>query len=50
MLSGVEGKDSRFISGLKLREKPLRVYRGQWDILIILLKRSVFLVFTVDNQ
>ena len=50
MLNGVEDKDSRFISGLKFKEKPFRVYRGLWDILIILLKRSAFLVFTVDNQ
>ena len=51
VLNSVEDKDSRFISGFKFKEKSFRVYRGQWDILIILPKTSVsFSVFIVDNQ
>ena len=51
VLNSVEDKDSRFIGGFKFKEKSFRVYRGQWDILIILPKTSVsFSVFIVDNQ
>ena len=47
MLNRVEDKDSRFISGFKFKEKSLRVYRGQWDILVILAKTSIFSRFSL---
>ena len=49
MLDSVEDKDSRFTSGFKYKEKSFHVYRGQWDILIILPKTSVH-CFIVDNE
>ena len=47
VLNSVEDKDSRFIISLKFKEKSFRVYRGQWDILIILPKKSVFFWFSL---
>ena len=47
MLNSVEGKDSRFISEFKFKEKSFRVYRGQWDILIILHKTTAFSRFSL---
>ena len=35
---------------LKFKEQWFNVYGGQLDILSILLKNSVFLGFTVENQ
>ena len=48
MLNSVEVKDSRFISGFRFKEKLFRVSRGQWDILIILPKTSVFFWFSLS--
>ena len=59
MLNSFEDKDSWFISGeqfdlifpvtfsleFKFKEQSFRAYRGQWDILIILPKMSVFFGF-----
>ena len=61
VLNSIEDKDSRFISGeqfdfmvpvlflfllgFKFKEQSFRVYRSQWDILIILTEKSVFLDF-----
>ena len=61
VLNSIEDKDSRFISGeqfhfmvpvlflfllgFTFKEQSFRVYRSQWDILIILTEKSVFLDF-----
>ena len=61
VLNSIEDKDSRFISGeqfdfmvpvlflfllgFKFKEQSFRVYRSQWDILIILTEKSVLLDF-----
>ena len=61
MLNSIEFKDFRFISGeqfhlmvlvfflfrIQFKEKPLRVYMCQWDISIILPRRSVFFRFSL---
>ena len=46
VLNSVEVKESRFISGVRFKEKSFRVSRGQWDILIIFPKTSVFFWFS----